>query len=68
MRWIAVSLEVEAAAKFAKGDKKACGYTDVGVALLADWPWDGVSSKYTKYGKEVCRDMVMVEASGDGRR
>ncbi|MDO0935424.1 sugar ABC transporter substrate-binding protein [Streptomyces sp. DG2A-72] len=45
---------VKAVATFAKGGKKASGYTDTGVTLITDKAQDGVTSKDTAYGLENC--------------
>lgn len=45
---------VKAVADFAKGGKKASGYTDTGVTLITDAAKPGVEAKDTKYGLEKC--------------
>jgi len=48
------SMGVEAGVEYAKGGKKAKGYTDTGVTLITDKPMAGVDSKDTKVGTELC--------------
>jgi len=48
------SMGVEAGVEFAKGGKKAKGYTDTGVTLITDKPMAGVDSKDTKVGTDLC--------------
>ncbi len=48
------SMGVEAGVEYAKGGKKAKGYTDTGVTLITDKPMQGVDSKDTKVGTELC--------------
>ena len=48
------SLGVEAGIEYAKGGKKAKGYTDTGVTLITDKPMKGVDSKDTKVGTDLC--------------
>ena len=48
------SLGVEAGIEYAKGGKKAKGYTDTGVTLITDKPMKGVDSKDTKVGGDLC--------------
>ena len=48
------SMGVEAGVDYAKGGKKAKGYTDTGVTLITDKPMAGVDSKDTKVGTELC--------------
>jgi fructose transport system substrate-binding protein len=48
------SMGVEAGVQYAKGGKKAKGYTDTGVTLITDKPMAGVESKDTKVGTELC--------------
>jgi fructose transport system substrate-binding protein len=48
------SAGVEAVAAYGKDGKKASGYTDTGVTLIADKPVPGVEAKDTKYGLENC--------------
>jgi len=48
------SMGVEAGVEFAKGGKKAKGYTDTGATLITDKPMNGVDSKDTKVGTELC--------------
>ena len=48
------SMGVEAGVEFAKGGKKATGYTDTGVTLITDKPMAGVDSKDTKVGTDLC--------------
>lgn len=45
---------VKAVVTYAKGGKKASGYTDTGVTLISDKPQDGVTSKDTAYGLDNC--------------
>ncbi|MFF5711410.1 sugar ABC transporter substrate-binding protein [Streptomyces sp. NPDC012756] len=45
---------VKAVADFAKGGKKASGYTDTGVTLITDAAEPGVDAKDTAYGLEKC--------------
>ncbi|MDP9303963.1 MAG: substrate-binding domain-containing protein [Actinomycetota bacterium] len=48
------SLGVAAVVKFANGGKKASGYTDTGLNLIAAKPLKGVASKSVKYGLANC--------------
>ena len=48
------SMGVEAGVEYAKGGKKAKGYTDTGVTLITDKPMAGVDSKDTKVGTDLC--------------
>jgi len=48
------SMGVEAGVDYAKGGKKATGYTDTGVTLITDKPMAGVDSKDTKVGTDLC--------------
>jgi fructose transport system substrate-binding protein len=48
------SLGVAAVVKFANGGKKASGYTDTGLNLIAKKPLKGVPSKSVKYGLANC--------------
>jgi len=48
------SMGVAAGVDFAKGGKKASGYTDTGVTLIAGKPVAGVDSKDTKVGLDLC--------------
>ena len=48
------SMGVEAGVEFAKGGKKAKGYTDTGVTLITDKPMAGVDSKDTAVGTDLC--------------
>jgi fructose transport system substrate-binding protein len=48
------SMGVEAGVEYAKGGKKAKGYTDTGVTLISDKPMKGVDSKDTKVGMDLC--------------
>ena len=48
------SMGVEAGVEYAKGGKKATGYTDTGVTLISDKPMAGVDSKDTKVGTDLC--------------
>ena len=48
------SMGVEAGVEFAKGGKKAKGYTDTGVTLITDHPMAGVDSKDTQVGTDLC--------------
>jgi fructose transport system substrate-binding protein len=48
------ALGVEAGVAYAKGGKKAAGYTDTGVTLISDKPMTGVASKDTKFGLANC--------------
>lgn len=48
------SMGVEAGIEYAKGGKKAKGYTDTGVTLISDKPMKGVDSKDTKVGTDLC--------------
>ena len=45
---------VDAGVEYAKGGKKAKGYTDTGVTLITDKPLKGVDSKDTKVGTDLC--------------
>src|SRR5262249_52904749 len=48
------SMGVEAGVEYAKTGKKASGYTDTGVALIAAKPVAGVESKDVKTGTSLC--------------
>ena len=48
------SMGVDAGVEYAKGGKKAKGYTDTGVTLITDKPMKGVDSKDTKVGGDLC--------------
>jgi fructose transport system substrate-binding protein len=48
------SMGVEAGIEYAKSGKKVSGYTDTGVTLIAAKPVDGVESKDTKLGTDLC--------------
>jgi fructose transport system substrate-binding protein len=48
------SMGVEAGIEYAKGGKKASGYTDTGVTLIANKAVAGVDSKDTKVGLDLC--------------
>ena len=48
------SMGVDAGVEYAKGGKKAKGYTDTGVTLITDKPMAGVDSKDTKVGTDLC--------------
>jgi fructose transport system substrate-binding protein len=48
------SLGVAAVVRFANGGKKASGYTDTGLNLIAKKPLKGVPSKSVKYGLANC--------------
>jgi fructose transport system substrate-binding protein len=48
------AMGVEAGVEYAKTGKKASGYTDTGVTLIADKPVAGVQSKDTKTGLDLC--------------
>jgi len=48
------SMGVDAGVEFAKGGKKAKGYTDTGVTLITDKPMAGVDSKDTQVGIDLC--------------
>ena len=48
------SMGVDAGVEYAKGGKKAKGYTDTGVTLITDKPMKGVDSKDTKVGLDLC--------------
>ena len=48
------SLGVTAVVKYAKGGKKASGYTDTGVNLIAKKAVAGVRSKSVAYGLANC--------------
>lgn len=48
------AMGVEAGVEYAKGGKKATGYTDTGVTLITDKPMAGVDSKDTKVGTDLC--------------
>jgi fructose transport system substrate-binding protein len=48
------AMGVEAGIEYAKGGKKAAGYTDTGVTLIAQTPVAGVESKDTKTGLNLC--------------
>lgn len=48
------AMGVEAGIAYAKGGKKASGYTDTGVTLVADKPQPGVASVDAKKGLELC--------------
>ena len=49
------AMGVDAGIDYAKGGKKATGYTDTGVTLITDKPMKGVESKDTKVGTDLCR-------------
>ena len=48
------SMGVAAGVDYAKGGKKASGYVDTGVTLIAGKPVSGVESKDTKTGLDLC--------------
>ena len=48
------SMGVAAGVEFAKSGKKATGYIDTGVTLIAKNPMSGVDSKDTKVGMDLC--------------
>jgi fructose transport system substrate-binding protein len=48
------SMGVAAGVEYAKGGKKASGYTDTGVTLIAAKGIKGVDSKDVKVGTELC--------------
>jgi len=48
------SMGVDAGIEYAKGGKKAKGYTDTGVTLITDKPMKGVESKDTQVGMDLC--------------
>jgi len=48
------AMGVEAGIEYAKGGKKATGYTDTGVTLIAGKPLAGVESTDPKKGLELC--------------
>ena len=48
------SMGVEAGIEYAKSGKKAAGYTDTGVTLIAARPVAGVESKDVKTGTDLC--------------
>ena len=48
------AMGVDAGVEYAKGGKKAKGYTDTGVTLITDKPMTGVESKDTKFGTDQC--------------
>jgi fructose transport system substrate-binding protein len=48
------SMGVDAAVAYAKTGKKASGYTDTGVTLIAAKPVPGVESKDVKTGTDLC--------------
>ena len=48
------AMGVDAGVEYAKGGKKAKGYTDTGVTLITDKPMAGVESKDTKFGTDSC--------------
>ena len=48
------AMGVEAGVEYAKGGKKAKGYTDTGVTLITDKPMAGVDSKDTQVGMDLC--------------
>ena len=48
------AMGVDAGIEYAKGGKKAKGYTDTGVTLITDKPMKGVQSKDTKMGTDLC--------------
>jgi fructose transport system substrate-binding protein len=48
------SMGVTAGVDYAKGGKKASGYVDTGVTLIAGKPVAGVDSKDTKLGMDLC--------------
>ena len=47
------AMGVDAGVEFAKGGKKATGYTDTGVTLITDKPMAGVGSKDSKVGTDM---------------
>ena len=47
------AMGVDAGVEFAKGGKKATGYTDTGVTLITDKPMAGVDSKDSKVGTDM---------------
>jgi len=48
------AMGVAAGVDYAKGGKRASGYTDTGVTLIAGKPVAGVDSKDTKLGLDLC--------------
>ena len=48
------AMGVDAGLEYAKGGKKAKGYTDTGVTLITDKPMPGVDSKDSKVGTDLC--------------
>ena len=48
------AMGVEAGIEYAKSGKKVSGYTDTGVTLIAHTPIEGVESKDTKTGMDLC--------------
>lgn len=48
------AMGVEAGIEYAKGGKKAKGYTDTGVTLITDKPMAGIASKDSKVGMDLC--------------
>jgi len=48
------AMGVEAGIEYAKTGKKVSGYTDTGVTLIAHTPIEGVDSKDTKTGMDLC--------------
>jgi fructose transport system substrate-binding protein len=48
------AMGVDAGIAYAKDGKKATGYTDTGVTLITDKPMQGVQSKDTNVGTELC--------------
>ena len=48
------AMGVAAGVEFAKGGKKASGYVDTGVTLIANKAVAGVDSKDTKTGTDLC--------------
>jgi len=48
------AMGVEAGIEYAKSGKKVSGYTDTGVTLIAHSPIEGVDSKDTKTGMDLC--------------
>ena len=48
------SMGVQAGAEYAKSGKKATGYVDTGVTLIANKAIKGVDSKDTKVGADLC--------------
>ena len=48
------AMGVDAGIEYARGGKKATGYTDTGVTLITDKPMQGVQSKDKKVGTDLC--------------